>query len=57
MRVDADGLTKVIYRTSDNLYELYDLADDPDERKDLWRNRREVADRMKQSIAAWMDSL
>src|SRR5262249_9363834 len=56
MRVDADGKTKIYYRISDNLFELYDLAADPDEQKNLVDEKKEVTRRMKTAIASWMES-
>ncbi len=57
MLLDADGRSKVIYFISDNQHELYDLVDDPGEKKNLLGVRAADATRMKQAIAAWMDSL
>src|SRR5262249_2407759 len=45
--VDGDGRWKVIYRISDNVFELYDLAADPDEQKNLVTDKRDVAKKMK----------
>lgn len=54
--LDSDGKSKLYYRISENVYELYDLADDPDERKNLIEERRDVADRMKANMARWLES-
>jgi arylsulfatase A-like enzyme len=56
MMIAADGRTKIIYRISDSLFELYDLAADPDEQRNLIDEHKDVARRMKQAIAAWMES-
>ena len=55
-RVDALR-SKIIYFISDNQYELYDVVEDPGEKKNLLGSRAQEASRMKQAIAAWMDSL
>ncbi len=54
--LDVDGKTKIIYRVSDNVFELYDLGADPDEEKNLWAERKEDAERMKAAITRWMES-
>ena len=54
--LDSDGKSKLYYRISENVYELYDLAGDPDERKNLIEERRDVADRMKANMARWLES-
>lgn len=46
--VSGDGRWKLFYRISDGRYELYDLAADPDERKDLWGKAGEAATAGKQ---------
>lgn len=54
--VSADGTTKLIYRVSDNLYELYDLAADPAEQKNLAERRSELLQRMKAQLIRWTES-
>ena len=54
--VDGDGRWKVIYRISDNVFELYDLAADPDEQKNLVTDKRDAAKKMKADITHWMES-
>jgi arylsulfatase A-like enzyme len=56
MLVDGDGKTKVIYRISDNLFEVYDLGGDGDEQKNLVETHKDVARRMKAAITTWMES-
>lgn len=55
MLIDEDGKTKVIYRTSDNQFELYDLATDPNELHDLARTRGDLLLHMKRQVATWME--
>ena len=56
MRLDADGRTKIIYWVSENVFELYDVLDDPTEQHDLARAKPEVLARMKSDLASWMES-
>src|SRR5262249_50825081 len=57
MMIAADGRTKIIYRISDSLFELYDLVADPDEQKNLVDEKKDVAKKMKQAIATWKENL
>ena len=54
--ISADGKTKLIYRISDNLYELFDLASDPTEQKNLAGRRPELLARMKAQLVRWTES-
>jgi arylsulfatase A-like enzyme len=56
MEIDAEGRTKLIYKISDNLFELYDLSEDPTEQKNLSGSRKDLASQMKQGITRWMES-
>jgi arylsulfatase A-like enzyme len=52
----VDGEWKLIYRVSDNAFELYHLKNDPGEQKNLWdRDRLRGAD-LKRKILEWMES-
>ena len=52
----VDGKTKLIYRISDNVYELYDLGADPTEQKNLAASRPELLEQMKAALTRWMES-
>ena len=54
--IDAEARWKVIYRISDNVFELYDLAADPDEQKNLVESQREAARKAKSALSTWMES-
>jgi arylsulfatase A-like enzyme len=54
--ISADGKTKLIYRISDNLYELYDLAADPTEQKNLADRRSELLAKLKAALVRWTES-
>jgi hypothetical protein len=56
MMIDGDGRTKIVYRISDSVFELYDLAHDPDELHNLVDEKKDVARRMKTAITGWMES-
>jgi arylsulfatase A-like enzyme len=56
MLIDEDGVSKIIYRVSDNAFELYDLGADPDEQKNLVHARPELFERMRTAITRWMES-
>jgi hypothetical protein len=56
MEIDGEGRWKVIYRITDNVYELYDLAADPDEQKNLVERHHDVARKAKAALARWMES-
>src|SRR5262249_35521686 len=54
--ISADGRTKVIYRISDNLYELYDLASDPTEQKNLAERKGNLLAKMKADIVRFAET-
>ena len=54
--ISPDGKTKLIYRISDNVYELYDLGADPTEQKNLAASRLELLEQMKATLTRWMES-
>ena len=54
--ISADGAWKLFYRISDRRYELYDLAADPTEQKDLFEARPEVAGPMSKQLVEWMET-
>jgi choline-sulfatase len=56
MMIDEDGVSKMIYRVSDNVFELYDLGSDPDELENLVDRNPELGARMKEKVARWMES-
>jgi arylsulfatase A-like enzyme len=56
MMLEGDGRWKLIYRLSDARFELYDLASDPGEQRDLYRERPDDARRLEQALAAWIES-
>jgi arylsulfatase A-like enzyme len=56
MMIEDDGQTKIIYRVSENVFELYDLAADPKELEDLTTVRKERADELRRKLAAFIDS-
>ncbi|MFH0901879.1 MAG: sulfatase-like hydrolase/transferase [Pseudomonadota bacterium] len=57
MMIAEDNRTKLIYRTSENLFELYDLQEDPQEQRNLVATKSQLANDMKQRIGAWMESI
>jgi arylsulfatase A-like enzyme len=52
----AEDDKKIIYRISDGVFELYDLAADPDEQQNLASAQPELLARMKERITRWMES-
>jgi arylsulfatase A-like enzyme len=54
--VSADGKTKLIYRVSDNLFELYDLAADPTERTDISATKADLLSEMRRQLTTWIES-
>jgi len=56
MAVDGEGRWKILYRISDNVFELYDLAADPDEQKNLVESRKDVAKKAKAQLTSWMET-
>jgi arylsulfatase A-like enzyme len=53
--IDEEG-KKIIYRISDNVYELYDLTRDPDELSNLAAREPALLARMKERITRWMET-
>lgn len=54
--IDPDAKAKLIHNVSEHTYELYDLAADPDEKRDIWDDKPDLAKALKQRLAAWVDS-
>ncbi|RMH41988.1 MAG: hypothetical protein D6689_09535 [Deltaproteobacteria bacterium] len=55
MMVTADGRWKIIYRISDNRWELYDLADDPEERVDRFAADPARAAALRDRLLEWIE--
>lgn len=55
MLVTGDGRYKLIYFSSESRFELYDLNDDPGETRDLYRARRDLADRLRAELVDWIE--
>lgn len=55
MMVTGDGKSKIIYRSSDARWELYDLAGDPQEREDLFAARKQDAAALQDALLAWIE--
>lgn len=53
--ISPDGKTKVIYRVQENVWELYDLATDPGEQKNLYRDGDPRSDEGKAALTKWME--
>lgn len=53
--VTADGKEKIIFRTSDQRVEVYDLAADPYEAKDISATDKARKDLLKQKLLDWME--
>ncbi len=53
--ISADGRYKLIYRISERRFELYDLAQDPGESRDLYRRRPDIAESMTQALIDWIE--
>jgi arylsulfatase A-like enzyme len=53
--VTADGAHKLIYRMSDRSFELYNLKTDPDEKRDLYSSRKDVAEKLREELARWIE--
>jgi len=47
---------KIIYRISDGVFELYDLAADPGELANLAAGQPDLLARMKERITRWMET-
>jgi arylsulfatase A-like enzyme len=54
--VDADGVRKIIYRISENLFEMYDLSKDPREQDDVVYERKDARE-LERQLNAWIESV
>ncbi len=52
LRALIDGDWKLCWRAAGNAYELYDLASDPSEQRDLFRERADIAERLVRHMTA-----
>jgi choline-sulfatase len=52
--ISADGTRHVFYRISDSRWEIYDLVNDPDEKKNI-ADTDPNADKLKAELAAWIE--
>ena len=52
--ISADGTRHVFYRISDSRWEIYDLVNDPEERKNI-ADSDPNADKLKAELAAWIE--
>jgi len=53
--ISGDGAWKLFYRMSDSRFELYDLAADPEEKKNLWDERPADGKRMQAALLEWIE--
>ena len=53
--VSADGAWKLFYRQDDRRYELYDLGKDPDEKRDLFTAKPDVAERLTKRLVDFIE--
>ena len=53
--ITGDGIHKLIYRISDRRFELYDLAADPGEERDIYAEETEIAARLEQQMVDWIE--
>ncbi len=53
--VTADGEHKLIYRMSDRSFELYNLKTDPEEKRDLYSSQKDVAEKLREELARWIE--
>jgi arylsulfatase A-like enzyme len=53
--ITGDGSHKLIYVLSQKRFELYDLAADPSEQKDLHAGQPELARRLQEQLVQWME--
>lgn len=54
--IDADGHSKTIFYESDSGWEVFDLTADPEEKKNLGDDDPGLTKKLKQEMAAWIDS-
>lgn len=55
--ISADGGSKILYILDDRRYEVFDLAADPEERKNLWDREPDLAKGLQSQLVEWMDGL
>ena len=55
MIVSADGRHQLIHRISDRRYELYDMQVDEQQRNNIYRKRKDIADKLNERLGEWMD--
>ena len=55
-RAVREGKWKLIHRTDDNIYELYDLSTDFSEAKDVVRDNPEIRDKLAAKLKEWVNS-
>jgi arylsulfatase A-like enzyme len=53
--ISADGTRKVIYVLSENRFEYFDIAKDPEERNELGAKSPDAAADLKEALAEWME--
>ena len=53
--VTADGAYKLIYRMSDNAFELYNLKTDPQELHNRYEAEPELAEKLREQLARWIE--
>jgi arylsulfatase A-like enzyme len=53
--IDGEGRYKLIYRLSDNTWELYDLQNDADESRNLFATESAQASRLQQELTRWIE--
>lgn len=54
--ITGDGAHKVIFRKSDNRWEIYDLTTDPEETKDVSQSSPK-AESLRQELTAWIEKM
>jgi arylsulfatase A-like enzyme len=55
MMVSGDGALKLVYRISDRRWELYDLAADPTESANVFKERTAEAERLQEALTRWIE--
>lgn len=55
MMVTGDGRYKLIYMASERRFELYDLVTDPGEQRDVYRDQKPLADRLRAELVDWIE--
>jgi arylsulfatase A-like enzyme len=51
----GDGRHKLLYRISDKRFELYDVAEDFGERRDLFSKQPDLAEKLQKSMVDWIE--